>query len=134
MAGGISIHAVDVASGRPAQGLRVEIWRIDPDSLRIADGRLGANGVLDHPVAQGAGVTAGSFVVHPSVERIVICEIEPLIPKIVAEYFAEENYGVVRDKKVEIVFDDARHYILTTREKFDIITSDPINAWDKGAA
>lgn len=61
VAGGISIHAVDVASGRPAHGLRVEIWRIDPDSLRIADGRLGANGVLDHPVAQGAGVTAGEY-------------------------------------------------------------------------
>lgn len=61
MAGGISIHAVDVASGRPAQGLRVEIWRIDPERVRIADGRLGANGVLDHPVAQGEGVLAGVY-------------------------------------------------------------------------
>lgn len=61
MAGGISIHAVDVASGRPAQGLRVEIWRIDPEQERIADGRLGASGALDHPVAQGAGVTAGEY-------------------------------------------------------------------------
>nr|WP_249815349.1 MULTISPECIES: hydroxyisourate hydrolase [unclassified Bradyrhizobium] len=61
VAGGISIHAVDVASGRPAQGLRIEIWRIDPEQLRIAEGRLGANGVLDHPVAHGAGVTAGVY-------------------------------------------------------------------------
>ncbi|UQR66898.1 hydroxyisourate hydrolase [Bradyrhizobium sp. C-145] len=61
MAGGISIHAVDVASGRPAQGLRVEIWRIGPDSSRIAEGRLGANGVLDHLIAQGVGVTAGEY-------------------------------------------------------------------------
>jgi 5-hydroxyisourate hydrolase len=61
VAGGISIHAVDVASGRPAHGLRVEIWRIDPESLRIADGRLGANGVLDHPAAQGEGVLAGEY-------------------------------------------------------------------------
>ena len=61
MAGGISIHAVDVAGGRPAQGLRVEIWRIDPERLCIADGRLSANGVLDHAVAQGAGVTAGEY-------------------------------------------------------------------------
>ncbi|WP_167767689.1 hydroxyisourate hydrolase [Bradyrhizobium frederickii] len=64
MAGGISIHAVDVASGRPAKGLRVEIWRIAPDSARIADGRLGTNGVLDHAVAQGAGVTAGEYEVR----------------------------------------------------------------------
>ncbi|UFS86122.1 hydroxyisourate hydrolase [Bradyrhizobium daqingense] len=61
MAGGISIHAVDVASGRPANGLRVEIWRIDPEKVRLVDGRLGANGALDHAVAQGARVTAGEY-------------------------------------------------------------------------
>ena len=61
MAGGISIHAVDVASGRPAQGLRVEIWRIDPESSRIAEGRVGANGQFDHPVSHGAGVEAGEY-------------------------------------------------------------------------
>ena len=61
MAGGISIHAVDVASGCPAQGLRVEIWRIDPASIRIAEGRLGANGQLDHPVTHGSGIEAGEY-------------------------------------------------------------------------
>jgi spermidine synthase len=85
-------------------------------------------------VGCGAGVTAGSFVVHPGIERIVICEIEPLVPRVVARYFASENHGVVGDPRVEIVFDDARHYILTTREKFDIITSDPIHPWVKGSA
>lgn len=61
MAGGISIHAVDVASGRPAEGLRVEIWRIAPERACIAEGRLSANGVLDHPVAQGADIEAGVY-------------------------------------------------------------------------
>jgi len=85
-------------------------------------------------VGCGAGVTAGTFLVHPDVRRIVICEIEPLIPKVVAKYFEQENYGLIGDKRVEIVYDDARHYILTTRDKFDIITSDPIHPWVKGAA
>ena len=53
---------------------------------------------------------------------------------LIAEHFANENYGVVKDPKVEVVYDDARHFILTTRDKFDIITSDPINPWVKGAA
>jgi spermidine synthase len=85
-------------------------------------------------VGFGAGVTAGSFVLHPGVERIVICEIEPLIPKVVSEYFKGENYDVLNDPRVEIVYDDARHYVLTAREKFDVITSDPIHPWVKGAA
>jgi spermidine synthase len=85
-------------------------------------------------VGCGAGVTAGSFVVYPDVKRIVICEIEPLIPHVVATFFGEENYHVTKDPRVEIVYDDARHYLLRTKEKFDIITSDPIHPWVKGAA
>jgi len=85
-------------------------------------------------VGCGAGVTAGTFVRHPNVDRIVICEIEPLIPQVVARHFAEENHHVLDDDRTEVVYDDARHYVLTTQEKFDIITSDPIHPWVKGAA
>jgi len=85
-------------------------------------------------VGFGAGVTAGAISIHPTVERMVICEMEPLIPKIVSKYFSDANYGVADNKRVSIVYDDARHYVLTTREKFDVITSDPIHPWVKGAA
>jgi len=85
-------------------------------------------------VGFGAGVTAGSFVLYPDVERIVICEIEPLVPQVVSTFFTKENYDVRNDPRVEIVYDDARHYLLTTREHFDIITSDPIDPWMRGSA
>jgi len=112
----------------------------EPQDMRVQK-MLGHLPALLHPkprsvlvVACGAGVTAGSFVVHPDIERIVICDIEPLVPRVVATYFANENYNVVHDKRVRIENDDARHFILTTDEKFDIITSDPIHPWMKGAA
>jgi spermidine synthase len=102
---------------------------------------LGHLPALFHPqprsvlvVGCGAGVTAGSFVPHPEVQRIVICEIEPLVPRVVARYFDRENHGVLDDPRVEVVIDDARHFILTTKEKFDIITSDPIHPWIRGSA
>lgn len=85
-------------------------------------------------VGLGAGVTAGSFVLYPSVERIVICEIEPLIVRNVAHYFDDVNHRLLDDPRVEVVYDDARHFLATTREKFDIITSDPIHPWVKGSA
>jgi len=85
-------------------------------------------------VGFGAGVTAGSFVPFPSINRIVICEMEPLIPPTATEYFGKENYNVMHDPRVQIVYDDARHFVLTTNEKFDIITSDPIHPWVKGSA
>ncbi len=96
-------------------------------------------------VACGAGVTGGSFIVHRDVKRIVICEIEPLVPTIVAPMFGKENYHVVdgiaqenphtvNGKQVEVFYDDARHYLRTSKEKFDVITSDPIDPWVKGCA
>ena len=85
-------------------------------------------------VGFGAGVTAGTFVLYPEIERIVICEIEPIIPPNVGPYFSTANYNVLHDPRVTVVYDDARHYMLTTKEKFDIITSDPIHPWVKGSA
>ncbi len=85
-------------------------------------------------VGFGAGVTAGSFVTYPSIQKIVICEMEPLVPPAATKYFDPQNYDVARDKRTTIVYDDARHFVLTTRDKFDIITSDPIHPWVKGSA
>jgi spermidine synthase len=98
-------------------------------------------------IACGAGVTAGSFVLYPSVRRIVICDIEPLVPKRVAPMFGKENYHIVdgidknnprhlNGKEITVIYDDGRHYIRTLPKdaKFDVITSDPIDPWVKGSA
>jgi spermidine synthase len=102
---------------------------------------LGHMPALMHPnpksvliVGFGAGVTAGSFVVHPEVQRIVICEMEPIIPPTATKYFGRQNYNVIHDPRTQVIYDDARHFVLTTPEKFDIITSDPIHPWVKGSA
>jgi spermidine synthase len=82
----------------------------------------------------GAGVTAGAVSIDPMVKDQTIAEIEPLVPRVVSTHFAEHNFDVVRNPKVKIHLDDARHYLLTTDEKFDAITSDPLDPWVKGAA
>jgi len=98
-------------------------------------------------VALGAGVTAGSFVPYPKIERITICDIESLVPKVVAPIFGNENYHIVDGidkenprkldgKEIRMIYDDGRHYIRTLPKnvRFDIITSDPIDPWVKGCA
>jgi spermidine synthase len=82
----------------------------------------------------GAGVTAGAVSVDPALESETIAEIEPLVPRVVSTYFAEHNFDVVRNPKVHVQIDDARHFIETTKEKFDAVTSDPLDPWVKGAA
>ncbi len=82
----------------------------------------------------GAGVTAGAVSIDPVVENQTIAEIEPLVPKVVAKEFGDYNFHVVDNPKVHVHIDDARHFLLTTNEKFDAITSDPLDPWVKGAA
>ena len=82
----------------------------------------------------GAGVTAGAVSIDPAVERETIAEIEPLVPRVVSTYFAEYNFDVVRNPKVRVHIDDARNFLQTTGEKFDAVTSDPLDPWVKGAA
>jgi len=112
-------------------------------STALADMRLqrmlGNLPALFHPDAKsvlvvgfGAGVTAGSFVPQPTVEKIAICELERLVPPAADKYFRNENFNVKNDRRTTIHYDDARHVILTSKEKFDIITSDPIHPWVKG--
>jgi 5-hydroxyisourate hydrolase len=60
-AGGISIHAVDISTGRVAAGLRVELHRLQPDPVLVAAGAIGTNGLLDHACAKGDGIIAGLY-------------------------------------------------------------------------
>jgi spermidine synthase len=53
---------------------------------------------------------------------------------VVAKYFGDHNFNVVKNPKVHVEVDDARHFLNTTKEKFDAITSDPFDPWVKGAA
>jgi spermidine synthase len=82
----------------------------------------------------GAGVTAGAVSISPTLEHETIAEIEKIVPYSVDEYFGPYNYNVIRNPKVSVHIDDARHYILTTKDKFDALTSDPLDPWVKGAA
>jgi spermidine synthase len=82
----------------------------------------------------GAGITAGAVSIDPRVERETIVEFEPLVPRAAAEYFSEPNFDVVHNPKVQVRIEDGRHYLLTTRERFDGITVDPLDPWVKGAA
>jgi len=95
--------------------------------------------IPEHPrnvlvIGCGAGVTAGAVSIGVGLESERIAEIERLVPTSVDEYFGQYNFEVIKNPKVHVTIDDARHYLLTTRAKFDAVTSDPLDPWVKGAA
>jgi spermidine synthase len=95
--------------------------------------------VPEHPsdvlvIGCGAGVTAGAVSIDPAVFHETIAEIESLVPRKVARLFGAQNFDVVDNAKVHVEIDDARHFLLTSTQRFDGVTSDPFDPWVKGAA
>jgi spermidine synthase len=80
----------------------------------------------------GSGMTLGATSVHPGVEQITLAEIEPKVLG-VARTFGIYNHYALENPKLKIVFNDGRNFLLTTKEKFDVITADPIHPWFSGA-
>jgi spermidine synthase len=83
-------------------------------------------------VGLGSGMTLGATSVHPSVKKITLVEIEPKVIG-VAKTFEEYNHHVLNNPKLKIVFNDGRNFLMTSKEKFDVITADPIHPWFRGA-
>jgi spermidine synthase len=80
----------------------------------------------------GAGVTLGATTVHPTVEKVTLVEIEPKVLG-VARTFSRYNHKALDNPKVKVVFNDGRNFLMTSREKFDVITADPVHPWFSGA-
>src|SRR5262249_31087869 len=77
----------------------------------------------------GTSVTAGSVSVNHMVKHETIAEIEPLVPFVVSKYFGNFNFNVVDNPKVKVQVDDARHFLLTHKGRWNAITSDPFDPW-----
>jgi len=72
--------------------------------------------------------------IDPAVERETDRRDRPLVPKVVSTYFSENNFDVVRNPKVHVQIDDARHFHPDDDREVRRDTSDPLDPWVKGAA
>jgi len=84
-------------------------------------------------IGLGAGITAGFASQFESTKNIEIIELEPAVVE-ASRYFSNENFGIMSNPKVNIHLDDGRSYIEGTREKFDVIISQPSNPWISGVS
>jgi spermidine synthase/Flp pilus assembly protein TadD len=101
---------------------------------------LGHLGAAFHPMPRrvliigfGSGMTASAVARYPDVEVIDCVEIEPAVIR-AAPYLESLNRGVLNDPRVHVIFDDARNFLLTSRQKYDLIISEPSNPWIAGIA
>jgi spermidine synthase len=101
---------------------------------------LGHLGAAFHPaprrvliVGFGSGMTVSAIARYADVERIDCVEIEPAVMR-AAPYLESLNRGVLNDPRVHVIFDDARNFLLTSADKYDLVISEPSNPWIAGIA
>jgi len=82
----------------------------------------------------GSGMTLGAVSVHPSVEKITLAEIEPGVLGVARTFGIDNHYILSRpDPRLKIVFNDGRNHLLTTKDRYDVITADPVHPWFSGS-
>ncbi|MBX7218933.1 MAG: fused MFS/spermidine synthase [Blastocatellia bacterium] len=100
----------------------------------------GLVGAILHPnpkrslvVGMGVGSSAGWLAAVPTMDRVDVVELEPAILKI-ARMCGPVNENVMSNPKVHTFLGDAREVLMTTRERYDIIFSEPSNPYRAGIA
>jgi spermidine synthase len=84
-------------------------------------------------IGLGTGSTAGWLAQVPSMERVDVAELEPGILH-VATLAAPVNADAMRNPRLRVRLGDAREMLLTTRDRYDIVFSEPSNPYRAGVA
>jgi 5-hydroxyisourate hydrolase len=59
--GSLSTHVLNTADGIPAEGMVVELWRMDPSPVLVVTRRTNADGRTDAPMMSAAEFQAGRY-------------------------------------------------------------------------
>jgi spermidine synthase len=110
----------------------------DMPSTAFVHHRIGALPVMLHPSARkalvvglGGGATAGAVARFPGLEVDVV-ELSGDVVE-AARYFRHINFNLFERPNVHLRVDDGRNFLLTTRERYDVITADIILPRHAGA-
>jgi spermidine synthase len=84
-------------------------------------------------VGLGTGSTAGWLADVPGIERVDVVELEPAVAE-VARRCAPVNRDALASPRLRLFLGDAREHLLATRERYDLVVSEPSNPYRAGIA
>lgn len=152
--------SLDLVSYRDGSGSSVAVSRFQAEegttviALRT-NGKVDANSGTDmstqvlagqipmllHPqaasvlvVGVGSGVTVGTVLQHPAVRRLDVVEISPEVVAAARGPFAPFNHQALEDPRTHLAVEDAKTFLQTTPQTYDVIVTEPSNPWMAGVA
>jgi spermidine synthase len=91
-------------------------------------------------LGMGTGISAGAALSDrfPQVERVVTCELSPNVIAASKEFMTNVDgvdltSGLYTDPRSTVLTEDGRHYLMATKEKFDMIDADLFVPYHSGA-
>jgi spermidine synthase len=82
-------------------------------------------------VGLGTGMTAGWLAAVPGMDRVEVAELEPAIDE-VARMAAPLNHDAMNRQNLRVRHGDGRELLLTSRDRYDVIASEPSNPYRAG--
>lgn len=82
----------------------------------------------------GEGATLREILRYKSVESVTMVDLDEEVVRFCKKYLLQWHQGAFNDKRVSLVFEDARKYLSTNDRKVDIIFSDLSNPIKNGPA
>lgn len=97
-------------------------------------------GSIGHPdprrglvIGLGTGTSAGWLAAVPTMEHVDVVEFEPVVVQF-AERCGPVNHGALDNPIVSVVHADAREFLTTVDDSYDVIMSEPSNPYRAGIA
>lgn len=84
-------------------------------------------------IGLGTGSTAGWMAAIPSMERVDVVELEPVLIKFAAQC-APVNHNALSNPKLNLIIGDGREFLLTGKQRYDVVVSEPSNPYRAGIA
>ena len=75
-------------------------------------------------IGGGDGGSARQLLMHPSIERIVVCELDSAVIEMARHYLPQIHQGSLDDPRVEWVIGDGLDYVVRRREPVDLLVLD----------
>lgn len=84
-------------------------------------------------IGMGTGITLSATALYYKTEAIDCVEVIPSVAEASQRHFSIENNMVFKDKKIHIIIDDGRNYIMLNKKRYDVIISDLFVPYHAGA-
>lgn len=95
---------------------------LHPDPRRVFIGGGGEGGTLRETLA------------HRSVEKVVMVDLDQQVVELCRQHLPQHHGGAFDDGRTQLVFDDARVYLQSTDQTFDVMIMDLVDPLEGGPA